>query len=362
MARVMVAMSGGVDSSVAAALLVQQGHEVVGVTMKLLDLPEGIEDERTCCSVEAVRRARAVCHRLGIPHYTLNFTAVFRQSVVEPFVAEYAWGRTPNPCLNCNAVVKWEELRRRAKGVGCEYLATGHYARVEIGEGRWRLRRGLDPEKDQSYALYGLSQEALAGTRLPLGELRKTQVREYAARLELPTAETPESQDICFIPEGDYREFLRGRVGFTPGPIVNERGEVVGEHEGLAGYTVGQRRGLAIGGGEVLYVLRKRLKDNCLVVGPREALERRSVTLEAVNWVSRPGPEVGGRIEAEIELRYRGEAVPGTVTALADGRARVELRRHTQAVAPGQAAVFYEGDVLLGGGIISEEELPDSDE
>jgi tRNA-specific 2-thiouridylase len=363
----MVAMSGGVDSSVAAALLQEQGYTVVGATMKLLDSRTGetpiLPEERTCCSLDAVRRAQAVCRQLEIPHYTLNFVQVFREAVMEPFVREYAEGRTPNPCLSCNLLVKWGELLRRARGVGCDYLATGHYARVERSAGRegiyplrrHLLRRGIDPDKDQSYALYGLSQEALAVTLLPLGALTKEEVRAHAAKLELPTAETPESQDICFIPEGNYRGFLRDRIPFAPGPIVDQSGRVLGEHEGLPAYTVGQRRGLPGGMNERLFVLAKRRADNCLLVGPREALARREALLEAVNWVSREPLPPGETLAAQVELRYRGEPVGARVTALPQARARLELDPHTQAVTPGQAAVFYDGDLLLGGGTISEE-------
>jgi tRNA-specific 2-thiouridylase len=345
-------MSGGVDSSVAAAVLLEQGYEVVGATMKLLDLPDELYGDRGCCSLEAVRRAQGVCRVLGIPHYTLNFVADFAREVVGPFVAEYAAGRTPNPCLRCNMVVKWGELLRRARGAGCERLATGHYACVECGD-RWRLRRGRDAAKDQSYALYGLSQEALGATLLPLGELTKPEVRALAARLGLPTAETAESQDICFIPGGDYREFLRERISFRPGPVVDEQGRVIGEHEGLAAYTVGQRKGLGIGGGKPLFVLAKDCEGNRLIVGPRERLARREVGVAGVNWLSRAAPEVGETLRAEVELRYRGRPVEAEITVEEGDRARLRLAPHDQAVTPGQAAVWYEGDLLLGGGTIA---------
>lgn len=354
MNRVMVAMSGGVDSSVAAALLQEQGYDVVGVTMKLLDLPDEVAGDRGCCSLEAVRRAQAVCRRLRIPHYTLNLAACFAREVLAPFVAEYARGRTPNPCLRCNMAVKWGELLRRARSVGFEYLATGHYARLEYVSGRWRLRRGVDSAKDQSYALYGLTQEMLAHTLLPLGRLTKAQVRARAAELGLPTADVEESQDICFIPGGDYREFLRDRIPFRPGPIVDEQGRVLGEHEGLPAYTVGQRKGLSVGVGEPLFVLAKDVDRNRLIVGPREALARREVLVEEVNWVSCEEPAPGEAIPAEVEVRYRGEPIAAQVTADPPGRARLHLAEHDQAVTPGQAAVWYQGEMLLGGGIISE--------
>ena len=354
MARVMAALSGGVDSSVAAALLQAAGHQVLGVTLKLLDLPETLASDRGCCALDAVRRAQAVCRRLEIPHYMLNFTAVFGRTVLADFVAEYAAGRTPNPCLRCNTLVKWGELLRRARGVGCECLATGHYARVERSGERWAVRRGRDATKDQSYALYGLTQEALAHTLLPLGELTKAEVREQAAALGLPTAETAESQDLCFVPDGNWRAFLRERIAFLPGPIVDLQGQVLGEHQGLAGYTVGQRQGLGIGGGEPRFVVSKDVAANRLVVGPREATARRQVRVTAVNWVSREPLPPGESLAAEVELRYRAHPLPATVTARAEDEVELGLPPHDQAVSPGQAAVWYQGDLLLGGGLITE--------
>ncbi|HEY3398161.1 MAG TPA: tRNA 2-thiouridine(34) synthase MnmA [Armatimonadota bacterium] len=356
MARVLVAMSGGVDSSVAAALLREQGYEVLGVTLRLLDMPEASGEESGCCSLDAVRRAQAVCRQLGIPHYTFNFVSIFEREVIAPFVADYASGRTPNPCLRCNMEVKWGELLRRARGAGCEFLATGHYARRRDEAGRRQLLRGADPTKDQSYALYGLSQPALAATLLPLGELTKSEVRARAAELSLPTADTAESQDICFIPAGDYRDFLRERLPFRPGPVVDETGAVLGEHQGLPGYTLGQRKGLGIGGGEPLFVVAKDLPGNRLVVGRRAGAAQREVHVEQVNWLSQEPPPPGEALPAEVELRYRGVPVPAQMTALPGDRALLHLAPHEQAVVPGQAAVWYRGDLLLGGGLIS---LPD---
>lgn len=355
MPRVMVAMSGGVDSSVAAARLLEQGHQVAGVTMQLPDLSGTRAGETPSGEVETAHRAQRVCHKLGISHRVLDLTAVFYRSVVEPFVAAYAAGRTPNPCLMCNGVVKWGELLSYAEAQDCEYLATGHYAQVEEGGGRWLLKRGVDRSKDQSYVLYGLSQETLARTLLPLGSLSKDEVRQWAMQLDLPAAKVPESQDICFLSQGDLQAFLRERVPFAPGLVVDRQGRVLGEHEGLAAYTVGQRRGLGIGGGEPLFVIAKDTDENRLVVGPRTALARRVVLLEDVNWLSRRPPAVGETVEAEVEVRYRGQPVAGTVTALEGARAQLELAAHEQAVAPGQAAVFYQRDLLLGGGIITEE-------
>lgn len=353
--RVMVAMSGGVDSSVAAAVLLAQGYQVVGATMKLLDLPDEWYGDRGCCSLEAVRRAQAVCRQLEIPHYTLNLVADFQREVLAPFLAEYSAGRTPNPCLRCNLMIKWGALLRRARGAGCEYLATGHYARREQDGDRWQLRRGRDRTKDQSYALYGLTQEALAHTLLPLGAMTKAQVRKLAAQLRLPSAQTEESQDLCFVPEGDYREFLRTRIPFRPGPIVDEYGRRLGQHEGLPAYTIGQRKGLGLGGGgEPLVVLNKDIEANCLVVGPPTSLARREVRVTEVNWVSVPAPPVGKSIRAEVEVRYRSRPIPAEITVDAEDRATLRLAEHDQALAPGQAAVWYDGDLLLGGGLICD--------
>ena len=354
MSRVMVAMRGGVDSSVAAALLVQQGHEVVGITMKLFGEDLLAEPPvRSCCSAEAVSRARRSAHMLGLRHHTFNLIAEFEERVIAHFCHEYAAGRTPNPCLRCNQLIKWSDLLRRARGVGCAYLATGHYAVVEARNGRYALRRGRDRDKEQSYALCGLTQEQLAHTLLPLGEYSKQQVRSLAGELALPTAQVAESQDICFIPDGDYRSFLRGRVDFQPGPIRDTAGRILGTHQGLPAYTVGQRHGLGVGGGPPRYVVAKDLADNALIVGLRCELARRECELEEVNWVSIPPPVSGEAVEAQIELRYRARPVPGTVTVRGSQTAQLALASHDQAVSPGQAAVFYDGDLLLGGGIIS---------
>ncbi len=344
MSRVMVAMSGGVDSSVAAAVLVREGYEVVGGTLKLFLAHE-------CAG--AATRAQQVCEILSICHYTLDLTIEFEKQVIDYFCAEYQAGRTPNPCLRCNQLIKWGELLRCALGYGCEYLATGHYAVVQQCYGRYSLRRGQDPDKDQSYALYGLTQPQLSRTLLPLGGYTKQQVREIAQQMGLPATDSSESQDICFIPGGDYRQFLQSRVDFTPGPIRDSAGQLLGTHQGLPAYTVGQRHGLGIGGGPPLYVIAKDVADNALIVGPREDLCRRQCEVAGVNWVSIAPPEVGETVEAAIELRYRARPIAGTVAVTGPDTARVSLAAHNQAVSPGQVAVFYRDDLLLGGGIIS---------
>ncbi len=339
--RVMVAMSGGVDSSVATALLVRQGYEVIGATLKLL----------AGADAGAALRARRACDLLGISHHTLDFVAEFRKHVIEPFCAEYARGRTPNPCINCNRWMKWEMLLREVKEAGCDYLATGHYAIIEQAAHRWQLLRGNDRTRDQSYVLYCLTQEQLAHTLLPLGELTKEQVRELATELNLPAAQTPESQDICFVREGSYRDLLTAHMVMQSGEIVDQQGNVLGRHSGLGNYTVGQRKGLGIGGHPPLFVLAKDIEANRLIAGPRQALARRRFEVEDVNWLSIEPPLIGETIEAQVEVRYRARPIACHVTWLA-GRATVELAEHDQAISPGQAAVFYANDVVLGGGSI----------
>lgn len=334
-------MSGGIDSSVAAARLVRLGWTVAGVTMDL-----GVGDGR------AIRRVRRLCRRLGIEHYTVNLAEYFRQQVIDYFCAEYGAGRTPNPCVRCNRVIKWGVLLEVAGRLGFDYLATGHYARKDWAAGRWRLWRGLDRSKDQSYMLYSLSQQKLARTIFPLGGSAKPQVRWQARRLGINPAAVAESQDICFIP-GDYRDFIRGCVSFAPGPIQAEGGEEVGQHEGLPFYTIGQRRGLGIGG-KVVYVIGKDVAENALIVGPREMLARKKCLLEQVNWISVPAPRVGEPMPVEIELRYRAKPIRATLTMTTANTAQLTLSPHDQAVTPGQSAVFYQGDLLLGGGIIAE--------
>ncbi len=341
MPRVMIAMSGGIDSSVAAARLVRVGHEVAGVTMDL-----GIGQQ------QALRRARAVCRRLGIEHYVVDLAECFREQVIDYFCAEYAAGRTPNPCVRCNRLVKWDALLQTALRLGYDYLATGHYARKQWRAGRYRLWRGRDRSRDQSYVLYGLSQQQLARAMFPLGNSTKDEVRRLARAVGLQPGVIPESQDICFV-KGDYRDFIRGRVAFAPGPIRAESGEIVGEHEGLPFYTIGQRRGLGIGG-KLLFVIGKDVDENVLIVGPREALARRECALQQVNWVSVASPRVGKPLRVQVELRYRTRPIPATLEMTSGDTARLSLGPHDQAVTPGQSAVFYWGELLLGGGIIAE--------
>ncbi|HXG41273.1 MAG TPA: tRNA 2-thiouridine(34) synthase MnmA [Dehalococcoidia bacterium] len=351
--RVLVAMSGGVDSSVAAALLLEQGYQVVGVTMRLWTLEDPLAPrlQRRCCSVEDTEDARAAADVLGIPHYVLNFERQFQAQVVDYFVGEYASGRTPNPCIACNQHIKFGPLLEYAAALGCDYVATGHYVRRRLGLQGYELWRAVDPQKDQSYVLYMLGQEELARTLFPVGEHTKDEVRAMARRLGLPNADKPDSADICFVPNGDYRSFVRQRAAVAPGPIVDRQGNVLGEHTGIVGYTVGQRRGLpARGGSRPLYVLEVDARANAIVVGGEEELYAEGAECTALRFVcGRPPAEA---VEVEAKVRYRAPTVPALLTA--DGeRGEVRFREPQRAVAPGQAIVFYQGERVLGGGIIA---------
>ncbi len=353
---VVTAMSGGVDSSVAAALLVQQGYSVIGVTMNLWPRKSIVEaDNRhsVCCSLESVDNARRVADRLGIPHYTLNFREIFDREVVRNFVQEYARGRTPNPCIRCNRYVKFEALLRKAIGLGARYVATGHYARVDRGAGgRFRLRKALHGEKDQSYALYSLTQEQLAHTLFPLGEMPKSETRRIAAELGLATADKPESMELCFVPDGHYGSFVSEKLpsAARPGPIRNVRGDVVGSHPGVALFTIGQRKGLGVASGRPLYVVDILPDENTIVVGEEQDLVSHGLDAEDMNWVSAERPESPVRITAKI--RYRASEVPAVVEAGPDATARIVFDDPQRAVSPGQAVVLYDGDAVLGGGTI----------
>lgn len=346
---VVVAMSGGVDSSVAAALLVEAGYRVIGVTMRLWDGEDGPAFSRTCCSLDSIEDARRVCQTLGIPFYPLNMTREFQKHVIDYFCQEYQVGRTPNPCLACNRYVKFRFLLGRARALGADYLATGHYARIESRDGQYRLLRGVDLAKDQSYVLYTLGQEELARLLFPAGGYLKSEIRRLARQWGLPVAEKPESQDICFITQGDYRDFLAGRVTAARGPIVDRQGRRLGTHQGLPFYTVGQRRGLGLALGRPYFVTGLDEPRNAVVVGPQEDLESPALLARDVTFVSGRGPEEAVRIEAQV--RYRSPVVSATLTPLASGY-RVDFDQPQLAVTPGQAVVFYRGEEVLGGGAI----------
>jgi tRNA-uridine 2-sulfurtransferase len=351
--RVVVAMSGGVDSSVAAALLAEQGHDVIGVSMQLYDQTEGQTGFGTCCTIDDLHDARRVAAAIGIPHYILNFENRFNEQVVSNFIREYAAGRTPIPCSRCNSDVKFATLLDRALGFDADLLATGHYARISRGgDGSFVLRRGADSAKDQSYFLFSLTQEQLARAVFPVGHLDKHMVRDEARRLNLRVAAKPDSQEICFVPDGDYAGFIERAAPELrkSGAIVGRDGTQLGTHAGMHRFTVGQRKGLGLSSTEPLYVLEIRPDSSEIVVGPRDALGRATFQASQVNWVSGQPPLDWLTVTAQI--RHRHEASPGRVRAIDHQRAEVEFQEPQSAVTPGQAVVFYEGDVVVGGGWI----------
>lgn len=350
--RVIVAMSGGVDSAVAAGLLARQGYEVVGVTMRLYtqEDPEAPVGRRRCCAVEDIDDARQAADVLGIPHYVLNMEAEFGRQVVDYFVDEYRRGRTPNPCLACNEHVKFRSLLARALALDADFLATGHYARIVRRDGRYALLTANDPEKDQSYVLYTLGQQELARTLFPVGDYTKPQVRALATEMGLPVADKPDSADICFIPDGDYRRFLANRLPQSEGALLDRDGRVVGRHAGVAAFTIGQRRGLGVALGEKQFVTAIDPARNVVVVGPEQDLLSRSLVADRVSWVDEPP---AAPFEAEVKVRYRTPPSPARVEPQPDGVARVVFERPQRAITPGQAAVFYRGDVVVGGGTIA---------
>lgn len=355
--RVAVAMSGGVDSSVAALLLAERGYEVVGVTMRLFEPPTDADGStrfaRSCCSLDDVEDARAVCRAIGARHLYLNFEKEFGASVIDYFVSEYENGRTPHPCIACNDRMKFDFLMRRANAIDADLVATGHYARTEFADGKWRIRRGVDLTKDQSYVLFGLRQAQLARLLFPVGEFTKTEIRQIARRVGARVADKPDSQEICFIPYGNYKEFVEARLKKPRGGrLVDAAGATLGSHNGVHNFTIGQRRGLPLNGaatGRKLYVTAIDAASGDVTVGEASALARGAAYASRVNWVAGAAPSAP--IAARVKIRYTGVLEDATVFAAGDW-ARVVFKKPMRAVTPGQAVVFYDGDVVLGGGFI----------
>jgi tRNA-specific 2-thiouridylase len=353
---VVVAMSGGVDSSLAAALLVEQGYRCIGVMMRLWsEIRPGEESSNKCCSLESVHDARGVADSLGIPFYLINVEQPFKQRVVDYFIAGHRAGVTPNPCIACNRHIRFDYLLNYARRLGADYLATGHYARLRrMEDGTVHLLKAVDEAKDQSYVLSVMGQAELQRVLFPVGDYPKAEVRRMAAARGLPTASKHDSMDLCFVADDDYRRFLQDWAAETmrPGPIVDRRGQVYGEHAGLPGYTIGQRKGIGIGGaGEPLYVLELDRANNALVVGTRDELGRDWLIAEQVNWTL--DTPVAPGTAAQCKIRYRARSAACTLHPLEDGRVEVRFDEPLRDIAPGQGAIFYDGDLCLGGGIIA---------
>lgn len=357
MEKVLIAMSGGVDSSVAAFLMKEQGCECIGATMKLFHNEDiGVSRTKTCCSLEDVEDARLVALHLGIPYYVFNFSDDFKGQVIDRFISSYERGATPNPCIDCNRYLKFERLYERARILGCDAIVTGHYARIEQENGRWLLKKSLDASKDQSYVLYSLTQDQLAHTRLPLGAMHKSETRRIAEEQGFYNADKPDSQDICFVPDGDYAGFIERYTGKTSrtGAFLNTAGEPIGTHRGVIHYTIGQRKGLGISAPHPLYVCGICPEQNTVTLGGSQDLFSRRLTATDVNLISCDSLEKPVRVQAKI--RYRHPEQPATAWCTPDGVLHVEFDEPQRAITCGQAVVLYDGETVVGGGRISSAE------
>lgn len=357
--KVLVAMSGGVDSSVAAKLLTDAGFSCVGCTMKLYENDDaGLANDSTCCSLEDIEDARSVAFRLHMPYYVFNLKEHFSECVIDRFIAAYEHGITPNPCIDCNRYLKFDKLFARADILDCKYIATGHYARIEQHAGQYVLKKALDESKDQSYVLYDLTQEKLARVQFPLGTLRKSEARQIAEAAGLINARKHDSQDICFVPDGDYAAVITQRTGKTPqpGPFLDLAGNVIGTHHGIIHYTVGQRRGLHMAAGEKIYVVQLLPERNAVVVGPDSALYSTRCWVPKMHWIAGQAPALPLRCRAKT--RYRQPEQPCTVYPADEGGVRLVFDTPLRAITPGQSAVLYDGDIVLGGGVIAREGEP----
>jgi tRNA-specific 2-thiouridylase len=362
--RVVVAMSGGVDSSVAACLLAEQGYEVIGLTMQTWPA-SSIQNSggklRGCCGIDAARDAFSVCSLLGIPHYVLNFQEVFQKQVIDNFTQEYLSGRTPNPCVRCNEFIKFKALLEKSLSLQADFLATGHYARTAYNpaKNRYCLSKGKDQKKDQSYVLYPLKQQELEKTIFPLGDWTKEEVRAYAREKNLPTAKKSDSYDLCFVPDGNYEEFIQRETTarIAPGEILNQKGETLGNHKGIPFYTIGQRKGLGISSKEPIFVLSMDLETNTLVVGREQELYHDTLSAENINWISTSPPDKP--IKASAKIRYHATEEEVLITPLSEGSCTVSFNKPQKAITPGQAIVFYERDEVLGGGTIKMSDRKD---
>ena len=356
MSKAIIAMSGGVDSSVAAHLMKEQGYDCIGTTMKLFHNDDiGVMREHTCCSLDDVEDARSVARKLDIPYYVFNFSDRFRECVMDKFVAAYENGTTPNPCIDCNRYLKFEKLFQRARELGCEYVVTGHYARIECDADseKFLLKKAVDDNKDQSYMLYTMTQEQLAHTLFPLGAMTKSEVRKIAEMNGFCNAHKHDSQDICFVTSGSYTDFIRQYTGrsYPEGNFVDTNGNILGTHNGIINYTVGQRRNLGISFGKPVYVCRINADDNTVVLGDKQELYSKEAEATEFNWISGAAPDQ--EIRCKVKVRYRQQEQWAVAVPLENGNVRLVFDEAQRAVTPGQAAVLYDGDIVLGGGIIS---------